>query len=994
MMSKIGSDVYIALLGPLQVWIDGEERPITGPIQRALLAVLAQHPGEVLSLDLLCELVWDGTPPATAESALRVHVSHLRKRLGRSDLLERIGAGYRLAITRDQVDFAGFDHHTRSGREALHAGDLEQAGHDLRAAKGLWRGLPLADVRSGATAEIERLLTQRSELNVDLAELQMRTQGANTDTGDLSALTVERPFDERVWSLLITAQYWNGRQGDALQTYHRAVAALDEELGVQPTAALRRLQEQILRHDPALDPPAAANVDLPVFATSFVGRSAEIEALTALIGRHRLATLTGLGGVGKTRLSVAAAEAAAAHFNHGVVFASFEALEDPALVPSVVAAALGTSAADVEGVAAALDTREQLLVLDNCEHVAEAVADLVSGLLAACPRVRVLATSRVPLNVVGESVWVTPMLEVSGDGASAPEAVRLFLERARQAGPSTVLPEDDDPRLREVASLLGGLPLAIELAAAQCGVLTVPDVIDQLHRNLGSAASERDRPTRHQSMEVALTGTLEHLRPAARELLSRMRVFRSPVGVEAIEAVCSDSAVPGGDLPALLAELTHAAVVVADLSGERGRYSLLPPVRRSAPQVLSHLGHPPPELRTRHLEYLHHQVREAVTHVGGPGEAPALAGLGELDADLRAGLAHAVETDPQRGLSVAAALSPFWMRRRMHTEGRRWLRQLLEASDGADPAVRGAALHAAGGLAWDDGDRPAGEKLLHQAWQIRKGLGDKAGQALTLNNMAGLASDRGDHAAAYEMWSRAHGLFMDSAHAVGAAATELNRGIAAHKLGRLDDAATHLESARTAYRDLGSTHMEAMALERLAGIEAERGQHPAAMILTRSAQAIYADVGSPEQQARLGWQRALRHRALGEETEARELVRTVAQAVIADELLDAWWVAGLIETSAALEAPEGPEHAAGLLGVARRHRERSGHGADPTTVPDLPDVLTRLGEVLGPERLTEEMAVSGARSVAVVVAGIAGLGRQPDLPVSARTAARPAPRPS
>lgn len=991
-MSGVRGEVHIGLLGPLQVRIGGQDRPITGPVRRALLAVLAQRPGEVLGEDLLCDLVWDGDPPPTAHGALRVHVSQLRKMLGRGELLQRVGTGYRLTIDPAHVDVTEFGQHIKAGRQALREGDLERAGRHLQAAKDLWRGTPLADVRSGAATDVERLLTQRSELNVDLAECRLRSQGVNADTGDLAALTVERPFDERVWRLLITAHYWTGRQADALATYHRAVAALDEELGVEPTAELRRLQEQILRQDPVLDPPAAANVALPVFATSFVGRRAEVGELVDLLGQHRLVTLTGLGGVGKTRLSVAAAEAAAGRFQHGVTFVALEPVEDPALVPAVIAAASGTTADRVEDLTAAVGERRLLLVLDNCEHLSAAVADVASAFLRNCPGVSILATSRVPLNVVGEKVWVTPALDMSAPEGAVPEAIHLFLERAGHAGPRAALPPVDDPKLLEVATLLGGIPLAIELAAAQCGVLTVADVLDQMNRHMAAGATERDRPARHHSMEAALTGTLEHLAPRARELLARMTVFRGPVGLEAVEAVCVDDGVPAEDVPALLAELAHAAVIAADVSGARGTYRILPPVRRSVPHVLVRLGHAPPDLADRHLTYLRRKAEDAAAGVGGPGEQEALAALDGMLADVRAALRYAIDDDPHRGLEMATALAPLWLRRRMNGEGRRWLRDLLEVSDGVDPAIQAAALHAAGGLAWDDGDQAAARTLLNRAWRIRHALDDPAGQALTLNNLAGLASDEGDHAGAYETWGRAHALFRAAEHRPGAAATQLNSGIAAHKLGRHDDAVRHLELARADYRGLGNEQMEAIALERLAAIKEERGERREAMVLTRLAEAAYTDHGTPEQKARLRWQRALRHRALGEHDRARDLVQEVARAVVADELLDAWWVPGLIETEAALTAAEHPEQTAQLLGVAARHRDRSGHGVDAATVPDLPEVRAYLEETLGAEHLAEEMTVGATRSAAAVVARIAGV-RPETAVLSARTSTRPDHRP-
>lgn len=527
----------VELLGPLRVQIDGEECEIVGPMRRQLIALLALHPGQSFSTDRLTELLWDGEPPASAASSLRVHVAQLRRALGDPGLLERTDTGYRLAIEPENIDLVKFESHIRMGRAALSDGDLASAREALGCARDLWRGVPFSDVRVGSAVDVERLFSLRSELSVDLAEVAMRSEGARANTSELSALTVERPFDERVWSLLITALYWSGRQSEALETYLRAITALRDELGVDPTPRLRRLQEQILHHDPALDPPRNAQVDLPTFPTSFVGRESEVSEIAELLRTHRIVTLTGLGGVGKTRLSVAAAEHAGSNFDHGVIFVSLASLEDESLVCTTVAGALGARATTARELAATIEHRKLLLVLDNCEHLLTTITSLISELCERCPRLRILATSRIPLNLVGECVWVTPTLDRStGDGAH-PDSVNLFLERAAQADPHSNLPAPDSPLMIEIAELLGGVPLAIELTAARCNILTVADIAVRLRTAMSATARETDRPDRHSSMEVVIEGTLRHLSPQAQLLLARLPLFLGPVGIEALSLI-------------------------------------------------------------------------------------------------------------------------------------------------------------------------------------------------------------------------------------------------------------------------------------------------------------------------------------------------------------------------------------------------------------------------------------------------------------------------
>jgi predicted ATPase/DNA-binding SARP family transcriptional activator len=978
--------VDIRLLGPLEVVVDGHVRPVNGAVRRSLLVFLAMHAGKVLDTQRLVEMVWQQAAPATTVNTLRVHISHLRRTLGSSELIEHVGTGYRLNLPPDCVDAYRFEALARAGRAKLVAGDTAGAVAKLRSALGQWKGSALVDVACDAAAdEVRRWQQLHGEVRVDLAEAELaRGAGVDADLAELAALAADRPFDERVWALLIKAEYWAGRQADALATYQRAATVLADELGLEPGPGLRELQKQILTQDPALDPPRPGEVALPAFATSFVGRDEQVKVVAELVAEQRLVTLTGLGGVGKTRLAVAAAAAAATAgvVADGAVFVSCERITDPALVAAPAAQALGASAPTVADVIAAIGNRELLIVLDNCEHLVEAAADLVVAVMRACPAVKLLATSRIPLSVTGECAWAVPPLGTPPPDACTRsfaevlevEAVALFVERARQACPSLAVTPVDQDNLVDIVRLLAGVPLGIELAAAQCSVLTIGDVARRLRTAADAPpAPERDRPQRHHSMEAALTGSLQLLPAAARTLLVRMTVFREPAELASVEQVCAGGAVTA--VVDLLGTLVRAAAVNTDLTGEHATYRLLSPVRQAAAAAVARLGDEPVDVdatEARHAAYFADLVRDAAQAVGGPGEPEALARVDTVLADVRAALEHAVRHDPLLAMQMVGAMGGYWLRRRLHTEGRRWAARALAAGRAVSDRVgRATALHVAGSLAFDDGDRIAAEDFLTRALEMWRELDDRRAVGRTLNNLAGVASDSGDHDRAYRRWHEVLEIFTAVRDGLGVAGTRTNLGIAAEKLGRPDDATEHLEAALAAARAIGSRGLEALALERLAIVAATQGNPRRAKALSLAVHAVYHEAGTSEQRWRSHWNLAVRHRAVGEIDQARRHLAAAAQGVIDDAMFDAWWVVGLLQTAAALVAPHQPARAARLLGLAEAHRKHYGHDAGQATIDDLADVLRAVRDALGPASWQEEFTFGEVEAVAAVLADLA-----------------------
>ncbi|QSB16213.1 tetratricopeptide repeat protein [Natronosporangium hydrolyticum] len=977
--------VDIRLLGPLEVAVDGQLRQINGAVRRSVLVLLALHPGAVLDTQRLVDLVWAAAAPATAVNTLRVHISQLRRALGAAELIEHVGTGYRLALAPECIDVYRFEGQARTGRERLTNGDTAGAVRSLRAALEQWRGSALADVAcEPATHEAQRWQQLRDEARIDLADAELTRAGAEADLAELMALAAERPFDERVWALLIKAEYWLGRQADALATYQRASTVLADELGLVPGPALRALQKQILTQDPALDPPPAGEVELPAFPTTFVGRGEHVKVVAELLVEHRLVTLTGLGGIGKTRLAVAAATTAttAGTVAHGAVFASFERISDPALLPAPLAEALGARRPTLAEVITAIGNREILIILDNCEQLVEPVADLVAAVMRACPAVKLLATSRIPLSVTGECAWAVPPLETPPPDPDsntltellAVEAVALFVERARQACPSLALTPADQGDLAEVVRLLAGFPLGIELAAAQCSVLAIGDVAERLRTAAQAPTTpERDRPQRHHSMDAALAGSLQLLPPAARTLLVRMTVFHQPAGLAAVEQVCGG--LETADVLDLLGTLVRAAVVNADLTGQRASYWLLSPVRQAAAAAVGRLGDEPADVAAtaaRHAGYFADLVRDAAQSVGGPEEPAALARVDGALADVRAALEYSVAHEPLRAMQMVGGLGGYWLRRRLHAEGRRWAHRALTAGQAVpDQAARAAVLHVAGSLAFDDGDRPAAEESLTAALAIWRQLDDGRATGRTLNNLAGVASDSGDHDRAYRLWQQVLEIFTEVRDELGVASTRTNLGIAAEKLGLPDEAAAHLAAALTATRALGNRGLEARVLERLAIVAATQGDHQRAKALSRAMHEVCREAGTPEQRWRSHWTLAMRHRAVGETADARRHLAAAARGVIDGAMFDAWWVVGLLQTAAALVATDQPARAARLLGLADAHRRRHRHDTGQATIDDLATVSQAVRDALGDAAWAEELTVGEVAAVAAVLVELA-----------------------
>jgi predicted ATPase/DNA-binding SARP family transcriptional activator len=680
------------VLGATQVLRpDGSGVSLAGGRLRALLSALAAGAGRPVPPGELVEQVWaEGDRPADEAAALQALVGRLRRALGR-ETVESSPGGYRLAANPDDIDLFRFERLAAQGAAALDAGEPGTAAAVLGEALALWRGPALADLPgrhlepSAVRAEQRHARAHRHRLAAEVA-----LGRAEPVLAEIVALTADAPLDEPLHALLIRALRAAGRQAEALQVYEEVRRRLADRLGTGPGAELRSLHAQLLAGEEAA--PHAGPADrtgrapgtgnIPARLTSFVGREEELADLATELRRSRLVTLLGPGGAGKTRLALEAAAAAVGTPDadgggdgdapDGVWVAELAPVREEATVPEAVLTALGTRTTQVRGRA---DTpvreplaqlvehcarRRMLLVLDNCEHVADAAARLAEALLTRCPGVRVLATSREPLGVPGEALH--------GVGPLPPdEALRLLGDRGAAARPGFTT-ADDPAACAEICRRLDGLPLALELAAARLRALTPRQIADRLDDRFRLlTGGSRTLLPRQQTLRAVVDWSWDLLGEAERTVLRRLSVFSGGCTLEQAEAVC------GADALDPLTSLVGKSLVTAVPGGPDGmRYGLLETVAEYARQRLDESGERD-RVAVRHMRVHRELVRTGDPGLRGPGQTAWLDRFeAELD-NVRAALATAVRhKEEQEALCLVLSMNWFWQQRSHQADARVW----------------------------------------------------------------------------------------------------------------------------------------------------------------------------------------------------------------------------------------------------------------------------------------------------------------------------------
>ena len=757
------------VLGPLEV-VDGDvPLPLGKGRERVLLLALLLHRNERLSRERLVDLIWGETPPRTVNASLHNAVSQLRRLLGPERLVGGDGA-YRIVVGEGELDRDRFESLVADGQAALAEGNPERAAGLLSDALALWRGDPFEDVRyeSFAQTEIRRLVELRLTALEARVEADLARGRHGTLVPELEGLVRAHPWRERLRVQLMLALYRCGRQADALEAYQAARAALADELGLEPAAELQELERRILVHDPTLelaetDAPAVP----PIPPTPLIGRERELAGLRALLSEEngsRVLTLVGPGGVGKTRLALELAALSPLR----VVFADLSPLSTADQVLPTIAHALGVRETGGRSLAAATAARvralgECLLVVDNWERVLEAATEL-AALLASCPGLRVLATSRAPLHIAGEREYsVEPLDEET--------AAALFVERARSLRASFA----HDEAVAALCRRLDCLPLAVELAAARTNVLSTKQILARLDDRFELfTGGPRDAPARQQTLRAVLDWSYQLLTEEEKLLFTRLAVFASAFSLDAAEAVC------GASLDTL------SALVEKSLVQQRGgRFVLLETIRAYARELFERSGQQD-DLRRKQAEYLVSSCKEL--------KFPAIVALVDAEPeDFRSCLAWALDTAPDLALPLAVAVSFYTLRTgqisgRPVAEGRRWIHEALEATPDEPSRARTFALGTASDLARGAGNAEDAKRFAESAVEAARLLDDPYLLGGALNGLAAAVHMLGAHDVAERIGEEA----LDAARASGDAeligAVTSNLGIAACARGDWDRA--------------------------------------------------------------------------------------------------------------------------------------------------------------------------------------------------------------
>ncbi|GAA1309590.1 SARP family transcriptional regulator [Planotetraspora silvatica] len=852
------TSVNFAVLGPLEVRDDGRLIEIGGQRLRALLTLLLLDTGRTVPTDALVAGVWDDHPPNGVGNALQALVSRLRATIDRA-LVVADPSGYRLLVPPDQVDLHRFTRLAREGGRALETGDPGLAVRALTEALGLWRGAPLTDLPAGAV-EVARLEEIRIAATEDRIDAELRLGPRPDVVSELSRLVAAHPLRERLRGLLMRALYGSGRQVEALAAYEDARATFADRLGADPSPALAEVHLSILRGDgarpaqarpPARTPAQPLVVRSPVRKgnlrarlTSFVGREGDVEQVGESLARNRLVTLLGPGGAGKTRLAVESAEAFASSVPDGAWLVELASVLDPAQVPHAVLAALGlrdmglvpvrpaagpAAAADAaDRLVTALSGRAQLIVLDNCEHLVGAAATLADRLLADCPGVRILVTSREPLGITGEVLWPVQPLGLD-------HAVRLFADRAAAARPG-YRARDDRLAVERICSGLDGMPLAIELAAARLRTLSAEQIADRLGDRFRLLTSgSRTAMPRHQTLRAVVEWSWDLLDEEERTLAARLSVFAGGGTLESTEEVCR------GDLD-VLGRLVDKSLVVFD----GGRYSMLETVRAYAGDRLAEMGDER-EIRLAHARFFAEMAVTADPHLRRAEQVEWLPRLWAEHDNLSSALLWATDQgETDIALTLVGNLGWYWWlvgHRREGAQRAEEVVRMAEGDSGADP-VKVALAHAVLGLTWAAADLQwdRARESLQTAIQLMRD-NPVPGPPHPVVAMAGpilallLGSD-------FEANAHLEDLFGHPDPWVAAAAY-MFRGNVYFNTGRVAEGESHLRASLDRFREVGDRWGTGNALASLAETGTMRGTGEAIEIL-REAIALVDAVGAVE----------------------------------------------------------------------------------------------------------------------------------------------------
>ncbi|GAA2804808.1 BTAD domain-containing putative transcriptional regulator [Saccharopolyspora taberi] len=887
------------MLGSFEVRTDdGVPSDVPGARLRGLLIALALQPGRVVPKAALIDWIWGEHPPADAANALQRLVSRLRKALPEGTVEGRPN-GYRLAVDPDAVDAVRFER-------------LVHQAHDddprpLRDALALWRGAAMQDIGLQGSAAFDAAVTRLEGLRLtaveDRFDAEIRLGRGAELVAELTDLVAAHPLRERLVAALMRALVAAGRDNEALLVYQRTRETLAETLGVDPAPELSELHVALLRGELGRRREKDRRTNLRSELTSFVGKDTDVAAVRGLIAEHRLTTLTGPGGSGKTRLAAETARTLLSDFPDGVWLVELAPVgADGDVAQATLAAlrlrdALLSEAPEVgpaDRIIAALRERAMLLILDNCEHVIESAAKFAHRLLGECQRLRILATSRESLGITGEALWPVAPLVLPADDATPDEiasasAVRLLRDRGGAVRKDLTTDARTSAALARVCRELDGMPLAIELAAARLRTMPLDQLADRLDDRFRLlTGGSRTALPRHRTLRAVIDWSWELLTDAERVVLRRLSVFSGGASLEAAERVCAGGAIEAGQVLELLTALTEKSLVYTE-NGRAPRYRMLSTIKEYAGQRLAEAGESD-LARHAHLAHFTELAETAEPHLR---RAEQLEWLAALDADhdnIRAAMRGALAACEAGGaMRLAAAACWYWWFGGHKTLGH----ELIMAAaalpgEVADEARATVYAFAAYFMTSGRADQYRAEEWIHKAYEISRRVQSRHPALGFLAPLERMLRTPDATLPAFEA------LLTDEDPWVRALA-RLQLGKMRSMLGHGGrDAEQCLESALTEFRALGERWGIAFALTELANRITVRGEFARACEHYEQAIAVVTEVGDDEDVVPLRARQAQLYWLLGDEESS---AAAVAEAQRSAERVA--WPSALVELALA-----------------------------------------------------------------------------------------------
>lgn len=980
----------VQLLGSFRVTRGNDQVvDLDQPRLQFLLAYLLLHRDTAISRQQLAFAFWPDTSDTQARSNLRTLLHRLLEALpeGKDVLaLDRHTVCWR-SDARIVLDVAEFEDAAACADRAEKAGDVADARRWLERACAIYTGELLPGCYDDWIPPIRERLSQTATHGLErLMAFLEAAQDFAAAIPHAQRLLRHDPLHEAGYRHLMRLQAATGNRTGVVRAFNACEAVLRKELGVAPdretqVAYRAALQQAISAAATAPTVPvqrSAGRGNLPVQLDSLIGREREAEQVGRLLTAHRLVTLIGPGGVGKTRLALRVASDLHPTLPEGAWWVDLASLTDDALIMPTIASALevhaGAGRSTAQALADWLVDRTLLLVLDNCEHLASRVGAQARTLLEAAPRLRILATGQHALGLAGEIAWRVPVLDVPPENLIPPgertEAVaaaldryaciRLFVERAQASLPSFALTTANANAVAEICRRLNGVPLAIELAAARIRTLTAEQILARLDDALTLLARQDaspDQPTlpRQQALAATIAWSHELLSQPRRILFRRLAVFAGSFDLDAVEAVCAGHGIPAELILGLLADLEGRSLVEAEpIPGQR-RFRMHEVIRQYAAARLAEAGEAE-RLRTRHLDYYAGLVAAAQAPRAGEGQAAWLDRLAAEHDNLRAALAislsAATREANEAGLRIVGGLWRFWVTRGFFREGRHWAKTLLAAAPGgASDATPGrlSALRTAAMLARYQTDYADARTLFEQALAVSRRLDDRVAQATITRELGNLAHGAGDYPTALRCYEESLALCRETGDRQGESAVQGNLGLVAWQHGDPVAGRRHLEACLAIRRELGDEVGIAYALHLLADIAWSKGQQ---------AEATSLNAESLSMRRRLGdrWGIAYSLDSLGV-IAAQQGDGVGARAHFAEalslfhELGSQHGLCDVLDHLAGLLADEGSfDSAAQLMAAAAAQRETVGAALPPNVRVEHERQLACLRDGLGAER--------------------------------------------